>query len=193
MSTRLQDDWICLGLLVSLILLTTACGREVPAYCEDVDPVSEEASAPFLLPETEESMKSIEEIEGIWRSSPHAEMNVQAASNYVPTCNRCHDRLNWAPAKTSLGTQDLSNSDGKSARLIGNTTDGCRICHPEPGESSTLSASCLLDPEANIALISVNANSGGGISTPVELGGYYVDDVRLTAIKRPVLPVRFVK
>lgn len=63
----------------------------------------------------------------------------------------------------------------------------------EPGETSTLSASCLLDPEANLALISVNANSGSGISTPVDLDGYYVDDVRMTAIKQPALPVRFVK
>lgn len=63
----------------------------------------------------------------------------------------------------------------------------------EPGETSTLSASCLLDPEANLALISVNVNSGSGISTPADLGGYYVDDVQMTAIKQPALPVRFVK
>jgi hypothetical protein len=63
----------------------------------------------------------------------------------------------------------------------------------KPGETSTLSASCLLDPEANLALISVNANSGSGTSTPVDLGGYYVDDVQLTAIKQPALPVRFVE
>ncbi len=63
----------------------------------------------------------------------------------------------------------------------------------KPGETSTLSASCLLDPEANLALISVNVNSGSGISTPVDLGGYYVDDVQMTAIKQPALPVRFVK
>lgn len=62
-----------------------------------------------------------------------------------------------------------------------------------PGESSTLSASCLLDSEANLALISVNANSGSGAATPADLGGYYVDDVELTAIKQPALPVRFVK
>lgn len=61
-----------------------------------------------------------------------------------------------------------------------------------PGETSTLSASCLLDPEANLALISVNANSGSGAATPADLGGYYVDDVQLTAIKQPNLPVRFV-
>ena len=63
----------------------------------------------------------------------------------------------------------------------------------KPGETSPLSASCLLDPEANLALISVNVNSGGGISTPVDLGGYYVDDVQMTVIKQPALPVKFVK
>ena len=63
----------------------------------------------------------------------------------------------------------------------------------KPGETSSLSASCLLDPEANLALISVNVNSGSGISTPAELGGYYVDDVQMTAIKQPALPVRFVE
>ena len=62
-----------------------------------------------------------------------------------------------------------------------------------PGETSTLSASCLLDPEANLALISVNANSGSGIATPVNLGGYYVDEVQLTAIKQPALPVRLIE
>ncbi|MAB75782.1 MAG: hypothetical protein CMO47_04905 [Verrucomicrobiales bacterium] len=62
-----------------------------------------------------------------------------------------------------------------------------------PGETSTLSASCLLDSEANLALISVNANSGSGAATPADLGGYYVDDVQLTAIKQPALPVRYVK
>ena len=62
-----------------------------------------------------------------------------------------------------------------------------------PGEASTVSSSCVLDPEANLALISVNANAGGAARTPVELGGYYVDDVQLTAIRRPSLPVHYVK
>ncbi len=28
---------------------------------------------------------------------------------------------------------------------------------------------------------------------PIKLGGYFVDDVQLTVIKQPQLPVRFVK
>ena len=62
-----------------------------------------------------------------------------------------------------------------------------------PGETSTVSSSCVLDPEANLALISVNANAGGGIKTPTELGGYFVDDVELKLTRSPKLPVRFVK
>ncbi len=63
-----------------------------------------------------------------------------------------------------------------------------------PGdEAATISTSCLLNSEANLALIAISANTRMGRTTPIELGGYYVDDVRLTAIKHPVLPVRFVK
>ena len=63
-----------------------------------------------------------------------------------------------------------------------------------PGEeATTLSASCLLHPEATIALIAVAANTRSGTSTPIDLGGLFVDDVQLTAIKQPILPVRFVK
>ena len=63
-----------------------------------------------------------------------------------------------------------------------------------PGdEAATISTSCLLNSEVTMALIAVSANSRAGTTAPVELGGYYVDDVRLTAIKQPVLPVRFVK
>ena len=63
-----------------------------------------------------------------------------------------------------------------------------------PGdEVATISTSCLLNPEATIALIAVAANTRSGKSNPIELGGYYVDDVQLTAIKQPQLPVRFVK
>ncbi len=60
-------------------------------------------------------------------------------------------------------------------------------------EATTISTSCLLNPEATLALIAVSANTRIGLKTPIELGGYYVDDVRLTAIKQPFLPVRFVK
>ncbi len=60
-------------------------------------------------------------------------------------------------------------------------------------EATTITTSCLLNPEATIALIAVSANTRTGTSTPIELGGYYVDDVQLTAIKQPLLPIRFVK
>lgn len=64
----------------------------------------------------------------------------------------------------------------------------------DPGEeSATISASCILEPEATIALISVNVNTMTGSKTPIKLGGYFVDDVQLTVIKQPTLPVRFVK
>lgn len=63
-----------------------------------------------------------------------------------------------------------------------------------PGdEAATLSASCLLNPEATIALIAVAANTRSGTSTPIKLGSYFVDDVQLIVIKQPNLPVRFVK
>ncbi len=63
-----------------------------------------------------------------------------------------------------------------------------------PGDEATsISTSCLLNSEATFALIAVSANTRTSTSTPVPLGGYYADDVQLTAIKQPVLPVRFVK
>ena len=63
-----------------------------------------------------------------------------------------------------------------------------------PGDaSSSISASCILDPEATIALISVNVNTMTGTKTPIKLGGYYADDVRLTLTKRPKLPVKLVQ
>ena len=63
-----------------------------------------------------------------------------------------------------------------------------------PGDdAATISTSCLLNPDATMALIAVAANTRMSTTTPTTLGGYYVDDVQLTAIKQPVLPVRFVK
>ena len=63
-----------------------------------------------------------------------------------------------------------------------------------PGDSAaTISTSCLFNPEATMALIAVSANTRSRTTAPVELGGYYVDDVQLTAIKQPNLPVRFVE
>jgi hypothetical protein len=71
---------------------------------------------------------------------------------------------------------------------------GNKVIRLKPGEgSATISASCLLDPEATIALISVNTNTMTASKTPIKLGGYFVDDVQLTVIKQPNLPVRFVK
>jgi hypothetical protein len=63
-----------------------------------------------------------------------------------------------------------------------------------PGdEASIISTSCLMNPDLTFALIAVSANSRTGGTTPIPLGGYFVDDVQLTAIKQPILPVRFVK
>lgn len=64
----------------------------------------------------------------------------------------------------------------------------------EPGEeSATISASCILAPKATIALISVYAHTRIPTKTPIPLGGYFVDDVRLAVIKQPTFPVRFVQ
>ncbi|MDB4265498.1 hypothetical protein N9891_01970 [bacterium] len=60
-------------------------------------------------------------------------------------------------------------------------------------ESATISATCILAPEATIALISLNVNTRTGSKTPIKLGGYYADDVRLTLTKRPNLPIRIVE
>ncbi|GAB5406450.1 MAG: hypothetical protein Aurels2KO_46810 [Aureliella sp.] len=63
----------------------------------------------------------------------------------------------------------------------------------EPGEeSATITASCLLESDATIALIVVVAGTRSR-AAPIELGGYFVDDVQLTAIRQPNLPVRFVQ
>lgn len=64
----------------------------------------------------------------------------------------------------------------------------------KPGETSgKVTATCLLEPEATVALITVGAGVGMESNTPVELGNYYVDDVELTLTRSPKLPVRFVK
>jgi hypothetical protein len=71
---------------------------------------------------------------------------------------------------------------------------GNKVIRLEPGdEPAAISASCLLDPKATIALISVNTNARTPTTTPIPLGGYFVDDVQLTLIKQPKLPMRFVK
>jgi len=70
---------------------------------------------------------------------------------------------------------------------------GNKVIRPHPGdETATVTASCLLEPEANIALISLNVHTMTGTKTPVPLGGYFVDDVQLTMIQQPKLPVKVV-
>ena len=70
---------------------------------------------------------------------------------------------------------------------------GNKVIRLQPGdETATVTASCLLEPEARIALISLNVHSMLGTTTPVKLGGYYADDVKLTVIKQPKLPVKVV-
>jgi hypothetical protein len=77
----------------------------------------------------------------------------------------------------------------RDAIAVGNKT--IRL---EPGEeSATISASCILAPKATIALISVNAHTRIPTKTPIPLGGYFVDDVRLTVIKQPIFPVRLMQ
>lgn len=62
-----------------------------------------------------------------------------------------------------------------------------------PGDEPTMiTASCLLESEATVALIVVAA-SAKYRAVPVELGGYFVDDVQFTAIRQPTLPVHYVK
>ena len=62
-----------------------------------------------------------------------------------------------------------------------------------PGDdSTTITASCLLESDAAVALIVVAAGTHSR-AAPIELGGYFVDDVQLTAIRHPALPVRFVE
>lgn len=63
----------------------------------------------------------------------------------------------------------------------------------EPGDDTeTISTSCILDSEATVALIAVAASAGYNSRTSVPLGGYFVDDVQLTVIKQPRLPVHVV-
>ncbi|MEZ7957405.1 MAG: hypothetical protein QMB90_09305 [Rubritalea sp.] len=76
----------------------------------------------------------------------------------------------------------------QDAVAIGNQTIKLK-----PGEEAqTISASCLLDPRATIALISLNVNSRIPTTTPIKLGGYYADNVRLTLTKSPKHPVKVV-
>jgi len=62
----------------------------------------------------------------------------------------------------------------------------------EPGEAAEISASCILDSDATVALIAVAGGTGVNSRTSIPLGGYFVDDVQLTVIKQPKLPVQVV-
>ena len=62
-----------------------------------------------------------------------------------------------------------------------------------PGRVRELTTSCVLAPEARLALISVDVGSGTGSKAPVKLGGFFVDDVQLTLIEQPKLPTRHAK
>ena len=63
----------------------------------------------------------------------------------------------------------------------------------EPGDdAATISTSCILDSDATVALIAVAASAGFNSKNSIPLGGYFVDDVQLTVIKQPKLPVQVV-
>ena len=92
--------------------------------------------------------------------------------------------------------QGEPGSIGESWPLVVNTASalGKKNIRLQPGEGwKTVTTSCLLDSEATVALIAIAANTRIPSATPIELGGYFVDDVQLTLIKQPNLPVRFVK
>lgn len=68
---------------------------------------------------------------------------------------------------------------------------GKKVITLAPGEEpATITASCLLESEATVALIVVAASTRSR-AAPIELGGYFVDDVQLAAIRQPTLPVHF--
>lgn len=70
---------------------------------------------------------------------------------------------------------------------------GKKSIKPEPGDDvATISTSCILDSDATVALIAVAASAGFNSKTSIPLGGYFVDDVQLTVIKNPKLPVQVV-
>ena len=63
----------------------------------------------------------------------------------------------------------------------------------QPGsDAATISATCILESDATVALIAVAATAGYNSKTPVTLGGFFADDVQLTVIKQPNLPVEVV-
>jgi hypothetical protein len=73
---------------------------------------------------------------------------------------------------------------------VGYGKKGVKLAPEE--ESATITTSCILESDATVALIVVVAGTRSR-AAPIELGGYFVDDVQLTAIRQPKLPVRFVE
>jgi len=93
--------------------------------------------------------------------------------------------FNMKPKAISEGWPRVVREDG-----IG---FGKKVITLAPGEeSATITASCLMESEATVALIVVAASTKSRAAS-IELGGYFVDDVQLTAIRQPTLPVHFVK
>ena len=92
--------------------------------------------------------------------------------------------FNAEPEAIGKGWPRVVNEDGVGY--------GKKVIKLAPGEEpATITASCLLESEATVALIVVSASTHSR-AAPIELGGYFVDDVQLTAIRQPTLPIRFV-
>jgi hypothetical protein len=71
---------------------------------------------------------------------------------------------------------------------------GKKMVRLKPGEKSgNIIATCLLEPEAAVALITLGVGVGMHTNTPIELANYYADDVQLSLTTHPKLPVQFAK
>lgn len=58
------------------------------------------------------------------------------------------------------------------------------------GGEELVSASCILPPEATVAVISVSIHSGDPTGHAVDLGDSFASNISLTAIKQPAIPPR---
>ncbi|MEO0417049.1 MAG: hypothetical protein AAF226_19095, partial [Verrucomicrobiota bacterium] len=66
-----------------------------------------------------------------------------------------------------------------------------KIIRIKPGESSlTVATACIMEPEATIALITLDVGLGVSSEVPVQLGDCYADDVQLSLMTLPKLPVK---
>jgi hypothetical protein len=93
--------------------------------------------------------------------------------------------FNAEPEAIAKGWPRVINEDGVGY--------GKKVINLAAGEeSATITASCLLESDATVALIVVAASIKSR-AAPIELGGYFVDDVQLTAVRQPTLTVRFVE